>query len=150
MNMGTNRGRTRERIAQVARDADTMREYEVRLGLATPGELASSICKAVRQGFSASQTDMAAAMDTTPSVISHWETGERTPTFVPLVQYLIAECRLLATTGLTSRDYDPRNGLIGRILTCGVMTREEIVTALETLATVMAVDPALPEAADAK
>lgn len=147
MGLGTKRGRTRERIAQVARDADTMREYEVRLGLATPGDLAGSICKGLRTSFGVSQTELAMAMDTTPTSIAYWEAGDRTPTFIPLIQFLIAELRLLSIGG-EQRDYDPTTGLLGRILACGVMTREEICNVLESLATVMAVDPKLPEVGD--
>ena len=115
-----------------------MPEFQVRLGLGMPSELSKAVIAYQRANLGLTGVEYAQALDRHPSTITQWESGEKTPDFSATVALIGAEFfRLAHSEPFKTKDYDPKQGLIGRVLLSGLLTRAEIANALERLAEVM-------------
>lgn len=118
----------------------------MRLELAMPTALAQTVVRTMRTNLGISQEAFAQAFGVHSRTVVGWESGEVSPTFAAVVNLLIAELVLLKDSSPSSvKEYNPRSGLLGRILACGALEREEIRHALERLGEVMLTAPKLPD-----
>lgn len=139
------RARSREWQMELEYTARKLQEFQVRLDLAMPTVLAQTIVRTMRGKLGINQEDFAQAFGVHSRTVVGWESGEVSPTFSAVVNLLIAEFVLLkGSTPSEMKEYNPREGLLGRILACGALDREEIRHALERLGEVMLTAPKLP------
>lgn len=132
------RARAREHLKDVEAESAHLREFQVRLGLAVPSQLSQVVVQYLRSSSKMNQEVFAAALEVHGQTVVGWESGDKTPTFASTINLIVLELVKLATSApLTNREYNPREGLLGRILACGVLDRAEIKSALERLGEVM-------------
>jgi DNA-binding transcriptional regulator YiaG len=145
------RRRARELVQDLAIEAQKHREFEVRLRLLTPSVLSQEVVTNLRKSLGISQFQMAVDLGVHNGTYEKWERGLGTPHFASVVLLLVAELILLSTTvPFDNSEYDPKHGLLGQILSSGVMEREQVVHAFERLGEVMLMEApkTMKEAAD--
>jgi DNA-binding transcriptional regulator YiaG len=137
------RARGQEWRAELADVARYLSEGEIRLGLATPTLLSADIVSSLRRRLDMNQEKFAGVLGVHSRSVLGWEAGVKAPGFPSMVKMLMAELVLLSTSDpLNPREYNPREGLIGRILLSGALfPAHNITNALDRLGEVMVTPP---------
>lgn len=132
------RDRMRELKRDMEHEAQKHRDFELALGLLTPTVLSAEVVSYLRSKLQATQMEFAVDLGVHLASVENWELGRSTPAFGTVVLLIVAELLLCATTEpFNTEEYDPRRGLLGRILSSGAMPREQIIDAFERLGEVM-------------
>ena len=126
--------RERATVATVAE----IGEWFNRLGLHEPTMLSQAAIRALRSHLDASREQLARVLQVSPQAVEGWERGANAPGFAPVMGLMVLELAMLAGR-VSSSVYNPRVGLLGQLLLCGALSKEELLEALRNLASAITI-----------
>jgi DNA-binding transcriptional regulator YiaG len=132
----------RRRLRELKRDMEVealkLKDFELALRLQTPQVLSAQVVSYLRTKLQATQMELAVDLGVHLASVEKWELGRATPAFGSVVLLIVAELLLLSqTTPFDVEEYDPAQGILGRILSCGAVPREQVMHAFERLGEVL-------------